>query len=150
MSRMHSRKRGKAGSKKPEVTKNPEWVTIPPTEIESLVVKMTKEGMSTSLIGMKLRDQYGVPSIRLATGKDVTTILTENGLKQELPEDLNNLIKRSIELQGHMKVNPKDLENKRGLSLIDSKIKRLTKYYKRIGVISQDWIPASTIEAKAE
>jgi len=150
MSRKHSRKKGKAGSKRPQVTKNPEWVTMPPIEIENLVVKMGKEGISTALIGLKLRDQYGIPNVRLAVGKDITTILAEHDIKFDVPEDLNNLVKRSISLQTHLKENHKDTENKRGLTLINSKIRRLTKYYKQHRILPDNWTPVATMETKAE
>jgi small subunit ribosomal protein S15 len=150
MSRIHSRKKGKAGSRKPQAVKSPEWVTLPPAEIENLVVRMGKDGVSTALIGLKLRDQYGVPNIRLATGKDVTRILSEHDMKSDVPEDLSNLIKRSASLLSHIKQNAKDTENKRGLTLINSKIRRLTKYYKRMGVLPDGWVPAATLDAKAE
>lgn len=150
MSRIHSGKKGKAGSKRPNATKNPDWVTMQPNEVEALVIKLGKEGMSTAMIGLRLRDQYGIPNIRLATGKSVLQILASEGTKFDVPEDLSNLLKRSATIQSHMKANPKDLENKRGQTLIDSKIRRLTKYYKRVGAIPQDWTPAATIEAKAE
>ena len=150
MSRIHSSRKGRAGSRKPQVTKNPEWVTLPASEIENLVVKMGKEGVSTALIGLRLRDQYGVPNIRLATGKSVLQILTANGVKFDVPEDLGNLIKRSVSVQAHLKANKRDTENRRGHHLIDSKIKRLTKYYKRMEMLPENWIPASTMETKGE
>ncbi|HIQ50834.1 MAG TPA: 30S ribosomal protein S15, partial [Nautiliaceae bacterium] len=35
--------------------------------------------------------------------------------------------------------HPKDLHSKRGLQLIESKIKRLVKYYKRKKVLPENW-----------
>ena len=150
MSRIHSGKKGKAGSRKPQVTRNPEWVALPPAEIENIVVGLGKDGMSTALIGLRLRDQYGIPNIRLATGKSVTQILAENSIKFELPEDLGNLVKRSLQVQTHLKTNKKDTENRRGQTLINSKIRRLTKYYKRTGVLPEKWTAAGVLDTKAE
>jgi len=150
MSRIHSGKKGKAGSRKPQADKSPEWVTLQPAEIENIVVSLGKEGMSTALIGLRLRDQYGIPNIRLATGKSVTQILAESNIKFELPEDLSNLVKRSLQLQTHIKTNKKDTENKRGLTLIDSKIRRLKKYYMRMGILPENWTQAGVLETRAE
>ncbi len=139
MSRMHSSRKGSSGSKRPLVTENPKWVQQTPEEVTDLVAKLAGEGMSMAKIGLVLRDQYAVPNVRLATGKSVKEICAEKGIKFELPEDLQSLMKRAVLLSGHVRGNPKDLHNMRGLRLIESKIRRLVKYYKREGVIPQNW-----------
>jgi len=80
-----------------------------------------------------------VPSVRLATGRTVTEILRSKGTKFALPEDLASLIKRAASLQTHLKEHGKDLSNKRGHQLIESKIRRLSRYYKDRGVLPSDW-----------
>jgi len=139
MSRIHSKRKGSSGSKRPLLTENPKWVQQSPAEIMDLVAKLAGEGMSGAMIGLVLRDQYAVPNVRLATGKTVKEILDAKGVKFELPEDLQALMKRAVSLSGHVKKHPKDLHNERGLRLIESNIRRLTKYYKREGVIPQTW-----------
>ncbi|QLH74708.1 MAG: 30S ribosomal protein S15 [Methanomassiliicoccales archaeon] len=139
MAKMHARRRGKAGSKRPMVSENPEWVPVPPEEITQLVLRYGKEGMPTAKIGMVLRDQYAVPDVRLATGKTILEILKENNIAPKLPEDLVALMKRAIELNVHVVENPKDMANKRGLQLIEAKIRRLVKYYKREEILPADW-----------
>lgn len=139
MARIHARRRGSSGSKKPMVTENPKWVPLSTEEISDLVAKMAGEGMTTARIGLVLRDQYAVPNVKLATGKTITEICLEKGVKFELPEDLSNLMKRAVSLSGHVKGNPKDLHNLRGLQLIESRIRRLVKYYKREGVLPESW-----------
>lgn len=121
------------------VTENPEWVPVPPEEIVQLVVKFAKEGMPTAKIGMKLRDQYAVPDVKLATGKTILGILVENGLSPKLPEDLVALMHRAIDLNIHVVANKKDMANIRGLHLIEAKIRRLVKYYKREGGLPMEW-----------
>ncbi len=139
MSRMHSSRKGSSGSKKPLVTENPKWVQQSADEVKDLVAKMATEGVTMAKIGLVLRDQYGIPNVRLATGKTIKEICAEKGVKFELPDDLQNLMKRAVALSGHVKGNPKDLHNTRGLRLIESKIRRLVKYYKREGVIPETW-----------
>ena len=121
------------------MTENPEWVPLSPTEVEMKVVELAKEGHTSSMIGMILRDQYGVPSVKLATGKSITTILKENDLAPKLPEDLMSLIRKAVNLAEHLENNPKDLHNRRQLNLIEAKIRRLVKYYRRTGVLPEDW-----------
>jgi len=139
MARMHSRKKGKAGSKRPVNRKTPSWITYKAKEVEMLIVKLAKEGNSPSKIGLILRDTYGIPDIKGIAGKKITKILEEKKLLSKLPEDLLALIKKSVKLRTHIEANHKDEFSKRGLTLTESKIKRLVKYYKRIDKLTEDW-----------
>jgi small subunit ribosomal protein S15 len=139
MARMHARRRGSSGSKKPLVKEKPAWVTMDAAEIEGLVVKLIGEGKNSAVVGLILRDQYAIPSVKIATGKTISQILKEKKLNTRLPEDMQNLMKRAVSLNEHVKKNPKDLHNKRGLNLIESKIRRLAKYYGREGMIPEGW-----------
>lgn len=139
MARMHARRRGSSSSTKPFRKEVPGWVQLNPSEIEELVVKLYQQGHSTSVIGMKLRDLYGVPDVELATGKKITKILKQKNIEFKLPEDLENLLKKAVRLDNHLKENRKDLHNKRRLQLTEAKIRRLVKYYKRKGVLPKDW-----------
>lgn len=94
MSRMHSRAKGKSGSTKPAAPTKPSWVALKPKEIEMLVVKYAKEGKGASKIGLYLRDEYGVPGVKLMTGKSVQQILVEKKALPELPEDLMALMRK--------------------------------------------------------
>ena len=139
MARMHARKRGKSGSSKPYRTEKPEWVDHDKKEIEEQIVKLGKEDINPSLIGVTLRDQHGIPSTKLLTGKKITKILEKKDFIKKIPEDLNNLIIRAVALDKHLKSNHKDMVSKRGLQLIEAKIRRLVKYYKRENKLPADW-----------
>ncbi|MBC7095668.1 30S ribosomal protein S15 [Thermococcus sp.] len=139
MARLHARKRGKSGSKKPPRTAPPTWVDYTAEEVENLVVKLRKDGHSVAMIGTILRDQYGIPSVRLITGKKITKILEENNLAPELPEDLMFLIRKAVKLRKHLEQHPKDLHSRRGLQLTESKIRRLVKYYRETGKLPANW-----------
>ena len=139
MARMHSRHKGKSGSTRPPRTENPEWVEMSSDEIEKKIIELARHGSSTAQIGMVLRDRYGVPSIHLATGKKTNKILHDAEIKTGIPEDIRNLIARAHNLRTHMVENKKDLHSRRGLTLIESKIRRLGKYYSRKGVLPTKW-----------
>ena len=139
MARMHARRKGRSGSERPMISENPSWVPISAAEIEDLVVKMAKDGLISARIGLVLRDQYGVPDVKLATGKTVTEIMKEKGVAPALPEDLSSLMRRAISLNVHVRENRGDVANERGLQLIESKIRRLERYYKDNGVLPEDW-----------
>lgn len=139
MARMYSRAHGKAGSKKPKDKKIPGWMRYKPKEIEKLIVKLAKAGKTASEIGIYLRDSYGIPDVQVATGKQITDILKENKLLKEIPDDLMALLKKDITIRRHLEANKKDMTAKRGLEITESKIRRLSKYYRRTGRIQQGW-----------
>ena len=117
----------------------PEWVEQSPEEIEELIVKLYRDGQSTSQIGITLRDQYGIPSTKPVLGEKITDILEKNGIVFDYPEDLLNLIKRAVNIREHLEENPKDIHSKRGLIKIESKIRRLVKYYTKNNVLPEGW-----------
>jgi small subunit ribosomal protein S15 len=139
MARLHAHRKGKSGSTRPYLKASPEWVGMEKAEIEEEIVRLHQEGLSTAAIGVRLRDGHGVPNVRLATGRSVKEILLSKGAKFALPEDLASLIRRAASLQAHIKEHRKDLSNKRGLQLIESRIRRLSRYYKELGVLPSDW-----------
>jgi small subunit ribosomal protein S15 len=139
MARMHSRKKGNAGSKKPIKKANPTWVRYQAKEVELLVAKVAKEGKTPSQIGVVLRDSYGVPDVKKVTGKSVAATLKEKSLLPQIPEDLMALIKKSVMIKKHLEGQKHDMTANRGFELTDAKIRRLVKYYKRAKMLPQDW-----------
>ena len=139
MARLYSRKKGKSGSKKPVKKAVPLWVRYKPKEIEMLILKLAKEGLTASKIGAVLRDTYGIPDIRVICKKKISKIIEEKGIKKELPEDLAALIKKAVLARKHLEENKKDEVAQRGLTLTESKVKRLVKYYKKTGKLSSEW-----------
>jgi len=139
IARMHSRKRGKSGSKKPVKKAVPSWVRYKPKEAEMLIVKLAKEGKTPSQIGMVLRDTYGIPDIRTVMKKKISKILDEKKLLKQIPEDLMALMKKAIAVRKHLEANKQDKSAIRGRQLTDSKINRLVKYYKKTNKLPEDW-----------
>ena len=139
MARMHSRDKGKSKSIKPTRKTNQSWLTYKEKEVEMLVGKLAKEGKTASQIELFLRDNYGIPSVKQATKKSITTIMKEKKLAKEIPEDLMALIRRVVILRKHLEKNHKDETAKTGILLSESKIKRLVKYYKNNKKLPMDW-----------
>ncbi len=128
---MYSRKKGKHGSKKPPIKLVPKWVKYKGKEVEETILKLAKERKNSALIGTILRDQYGIPDARLVTKKSVTEIMRENKLHPEMPEDLMSLFRKAVLLREHMARSKKDKKALKGLEHLESKIRRLVKYYSR-------------------
>jgi len=136
---MHSRRKGKSGSKHPVAEVAPSWLQYSKEEIIELVVQMAKEGKNASKIGLILRDQYGIPSVKAASGKTLSDIMNENKLLPTYPEDLMNLMRKAVRLHKHVAVNKQDKHNTHSLKLVESKIKRLVSYYKKSKKLPADW-----------
>ena len=139
MARMHSRKKGKSGSTRPARREKPVWVELSSEQVENEVVKLARKGFSQSLIGVMLRDSYGIPLVKVVTGKSIHQILKEHDIETPLPEDLTNLVKKALTLRKHLESNHKDLDSKKGLQRTESKIYRLIKYYKGKKVLESDF-----------
>ncbi len=139
MARIYSRKKGKHGSKKPVVRKARKWTKLKKKEIEELVVKMANERKTSANIGLVLRDKYGMPDVKAATGKTISQIMKENKVYPELPEDMMSLLKKAVLLHGHLERNKPDKHSKKGLQNLESKIRRLGKYYVRKGQLPKKW-----------
>jgi small subunit ribosomal protein S15 len=139
MARMHSSAKGKSRSTKPSKKVVPSWLKYKPKEVELLVVKYAKEGKLPSQIGIYMRDEYGIPDIKTVTKKRVSQILKEKNLLKEVPEDLMALIRKAVFVRKHLLDNKHDMTAKRGLILTESKIKRLTKYYRVTGRLPLNW-----------
>ncbi|MGV9172643.1 MAG: 30S ribosomal protein S15 [Promethearchaeia archaeon] len=139
MARLHSRKKGKSHSTRPSRLERPVWAERSAEEVENLVVKLARKGLSKSLIGVVLRDSYGIPLVKVITGKKISEILEENGIESALPEDLTNLVKKALKIREHLEENKKDWDSKKGLIRTESKIYRLINYYKDTGVLAPDF-----------
>ena len=65
--------------------------------------------------------------------------MRENNAYPLLPEDLIDLMRRATFVRKHLESNKRDKHSRRGLELIESKIHRLSKYYKKNNIIPKDW-----------
>ena len=134
------------GEKKP-VRKKPKKPAKPrkvfaekaPKDLVETIVKLANEGKTASEIGIILKDLHNVGSVHKLAGKKITQILKENSLEPKMPEDMMNLIRKSVTLREHLDRNKKDMSAKRGLMLTVSKIRALEKYYKKNGKLPLTW-----------
>lgn len=140
MARMYKSRKGKSGSSKPYVSEAPEWSNTDAAAVKQLVIDLGKEGHSSAVIGTILRDQHAVPNARLVLGKRIGSVLIENNIGGTYPEDLMNLMRQAVGIINHLgSGNHKDLHNKRSLEITESKIRRLSNYYKSEGRLPSDW-----------
>ena len=61
------------------------------------------------------------------------------GNAPEYAEDLYNLMKKAVAIRKHLERNRKDKDSKYRLILVESKIHRLTRYYRKSDQVAHTW-----------
>ncbi len=135
MARLHSKKKGKAGSKRPKSRTEPEWSSLKKADLQESILKMAREGVPVARIGLVMRDQYAVPNIRAALGMSLKKYLAKEKALPEYPDDLLSLVKKAVRMTNHIKASKNDVHNQSKLLHVESKIHRLVKYYSSKGML---------------
>ncbi|CAG0880382.1 unnamed protein product [Cyprideis torosa] len=139
MGRMHAPGKGLSQSALPYRRTVPTWLKLEPNEVKEQIYLLAKKGLTPSQIGVILRDSHGVAQVRFVTGNKILRILKAKGLAPTIPQDLYYLIKKAVAIRKHLERNRKDKDSKFRLILVESRIHRLARYYKRKGVLSPTW-----------
>jgi len=139
MGRMHTPGKGISRSSLPYRRSPPAWCKIEPEVVKEEIVKYAKKGLTPSQIGVVLRDSMGIPQVFSITGNKILRILKAAGLGAELPEDLYHLIKKAVNIRKHLEKNRKDKDSKFRLILVESRIHRLSRYYKTTKALPPNW-----------
>jgi len=151
MGRLHSKGKGISSSAIPYSRTPAPWVKSTPEQVIDQICKLAKKGATPSQIGVVLRDSHGIAQVRVVTGNKILRILKSHGLAPELPEDLYMLIKKAVAVRKHLERNRKDIDSKFRMILIESRIHRLSRYYRKVGALPPTWryesATASTIVA---
>ncbi|MDE1825843.1 MAG: 30S ribosomal protein S15 [Candidatus Micrarchaeota archaeon] len=141
MARMHTGGHGKAKSRKPEVEigTRPQDLELTNGQIEEIIVGYAKQNMHQAQIGQALKDMHGVKYVKQVFGKRLGAILKAKGFATGFPQDFLDLIRKAVTMRSHLAKNHRDTYNNTRLKRVESKIWRLTKYYKSAGRIPQEW-----------
>ena len=139
MGRMHTPGKGISRSALPYRRTPPSWCKIEPEAVKEEILKYAKKGLTPSQIGVVLRDSMGIPQVFSITGNKILRILKVAGLGAELPEDLYHLIKKAVNIRKHLEKNRKDKDSKFRLILVESRIHRLSRYYKTTKSLPPNW-----------
>ncbi|KAF5732300.1 hypothetical protein HS088_TW18G00994 [Tripterygium wilfordii] len=131
MGRMHSRGKGISASALPYKRTPPSWLKVSAQDVDENICKFAKKGLTPSQIGVILRDSHGIAQVKSVTGNKILRILKAHGLAPEIPEDLYHLIKKAVAIRKHLERNRKDKDSKFRLILVESRIHRLARYYKK-------------------
>ena len=138
MARMHTKKHGKSKSRKP-IGENISKPEAEMKETEAAIERYAKQGISPALIGEKLKKEHGIPYPKSYLGKRLVAVLKEKKLAGEIPSDMFNLMKKAVKMHKHLESNKQDVHNATVLNRVESKIKRLSRYYSKTGVLPEGW-----------
>merc|ERR1712187_778760 len=108
-------------------------------DVKEHIYKLAKKGLTPSKIGVVLRDSRGIADVNALAGNKILRILRSKGLAPSLPEDLYHLIKKAVAMRKHLERNRNDCDSKFRLILVESRIHRLARYYKRQAVLPPKW-----------
>jgi len=139
MGRMHSGGKGITKSALPYKRTPPSWLKTKAEDVEEHVCRLARKGLTPSQIGTVLRDSYGIAQVKSITGNKILRLLKKAGLASELPEDLYMLIKKAVAVRKHLDRNKKDKDSKFRLILIESRIHRLSRYYRLSKKLPGNW-----------
>ena len=139
MGRMHSKGKGISRRCLPYRKAPPSWVQLSASDLTEQIVRMAKRGSSPSQIGVVLRDQHGIPQVKGVTGSKILRVLKVNGVAPSIPEDLYHLIKKAVNVRKHIEKFRADRDGKFRLILIESRIHRLARYYRKVKSLPPTW-----------
>jgi len=112
-------------AKKSVKQEKPLWLKYTDEEVKQIILKLANKGMTAEKIGLALRDQYGIPKVKLY-GFKIKEILEEKG-KFEEPTNLN-LQKKLEKIIGHVSKNKGDKKAGRALIITKAKLKKRKEY----------------------
>ena len=82
--------------------------------IEKKIIALAKSGSVPAQIGLALRDQEGVPDVKIATGKKISQILKENDIEHKTQTDITN--EHLEKIKTHIGKNKHDYPAQRALT----------------------------------
>ncbi|CAA2979947.1 UDP-glucuronate 4-epimerase 3 [Olea europaea subsp. europaea] len=147
MGRMHSRGKGISASALPYKRTPPSWLKISSQDVRNctspslllITIQNNLFHLAPSVQFKKLPAQ-----VKSVTGSKILRILKGHGLAPEIPEDLYHLIKKAVAIRKHLERNRKDKDSKFRLILVESRIHRLARYYKKTKKLPPVWKYEST------
>lgn len=137
MARLHTRRHGKSKSRK--APGGDAGAGVDREALDQAIIAYAKQETKPALIGEKLKKELGAKDLRQVLGKRLTSYMEEKGVKSDIPYDLLDLMAKAVNMRKHLASNNNDVHNKTRLQRVESKIWRLSKYYKGAGKLPADW-----------
>jgi small subunit ribosomal protein S15 len=115
-------------TKKSKKIEKPLWLTYTEEEVKAIILKLAEKGLTAERIGLVLRDQYGIPKVKIYNLK-ISKVLKEKDKYTD--PDIKNLNKKLEKVIAHYKKNKQDKRAERSLIITKSKSKKREDYQKK-------------------
>ena len=112
-------------TKKTEKIEKPVWLKYTEEEVKEIILKLAEKGLTSEKIGLTLRDQYGIPKVKIYNLK-IGQVLKEKNKFTE--PSLLNLQKRKDRIENHYKKNKQDKKADISLIRVKAKLKKVKDY----------------------
>ncbi len=103
----------------------PVWLKYTADEVKGIIMKLVNKGMTSEKIGLTLRDQYGIPKVKLYDLK-IKQVLDEKEKYQD--PNVQNLKQNLDKIIAHYKKNKGDKKAERSLIITRAKLKKREDY----------------------
>ena len=110
--------------KKSSELKKPAWLKYSKEEVKAIIMKLAGKGLSSEKIGLVLRDQYGIPTVKLFNLK-IKDIMQDK-FEEPTTKNLNNKLQKLIT---HYHKNKQDKNAERSLIISKAKLKKRIDYH---------------------
>ena len=117
-----------------EKLEKPAWLKISEKELKKIILELAKNN-PPSKIGMILRDQYGIPTVKVYNQK-LSKILEEHNITYY--EELVNAEKKVQNLKEHLKKHITDRKAKHKLQKAQTRVNVLKRYLIKKGKIAPE------------
>ncbi len=111
---------------KTETIERPVWLKYTKEEVKAIILKLANKGLTSEKIGLVLRDEYGIPKVKLYNLK-IKHVLDEH--KKFVEPTLINLENKVKKLSNHRNNNKQDQKAKRSLIIAEAKLKKTREYH---------------------
>jgi small subunit ribosomal protein S15 len=108
-------------------SEKPVWLKYTQEEVEAIILKLANKNFTSEKIGLILRDQYGIPNVRLF-GIKIKQVLSEKEKYQD--SNILNLKKKVEKIEEHYKKNRQDKKAERYLIINKAELKKREDYLK--------------------
>ena len=106
--------------------KKPTWLKYTENEVRAIILKLANKGLTSEKIGLVLKDQYGIPKVKLYK------IKIKNVLDKFQEPTIINLEKKVEKINQHFKKNKGDKKSERALTITKAKLKKRLENIKNI------------------
>jgi len=114
--------------KKSDIMEKPVWLKYTKEEVEAIILKLSNKGMTSEKIGLALRDQYGIPKVKIYGIKIKKVIESKSKYEEPTVINLKNRVER---ITSHYQKNKGDKKAERSMIIVKAQLKKREEYHSK-------------------